>query len=797
MALSINSNIQSLNAQRQLVKSGDELSTAMERLSSGKRINSAADDAAGLAISNRMTSQVNGLNRAVSNANDGVSMIQTAEGALDESTNILQRMRELSIQSANGIYGDGDRATLDAEVQQLVAELDRISESTSFNGVNLLDGGLNDVKLQIGAEANQTVSFSIGAMNADSLGLGSTSSDLSGAELTDGAGGITIGDGDIKINGQGLSSFTSTDNAENLQTLINDINTNIDGVTASGFNVVEAATAGTGALDADDVLRITLHSVDGGADTNYDITAGTAGISNLDELAAAINTTTGGAVEASVSDDGKLVLSNTTGGAITTALDGNGAGTFTAADTNTTTILGINDGGTGDTQLGSLSLTSDDGSAITITKGANGTDAQLAALGFRETAAAGEVLGGALAASAQDDALAAGDLTINGTAVGAVTSSSGVMGKIDAINAISDTTGVTASLVSEQAFEVKTGTAATSVEIVTTTTAQAAASGEDITLNGVSVAIASTDTYDDIALTINGNTSSHGVSAFVDTDGQLHMFSTANITLGDTGGTGGVDAFGATAGAVGSVVASAPASGSISINNVEVTITDADDIDQVVTDLNAVQGNTGVHASVDENGELELSSTSGINIQLGTSGDSMAVAYAIGMDALVVDTAGTANVIDETVTINPRIKLDSASDQPISIEVKDTATTTATGLTNMNTDLSSTVTGTSLSSISVATQAGANDAIGSIDQALETINETRSQLGAVSNRLDFTVSNLMNVSENTAAARSRIVDADFAAETAQLSRAQVMQQAASAMLAQANSAPQQVLSLLR
>ena len=123
MPLVINTNVSSLNAQRQLVNSGNELSTAMERLSSGKRINTAADDAAGLAISNRMTSQIRGLNQAVRNANDGISLIQTAEGALDETTNILQRMRELSIQSANGIYDDSNRATLDAEVQQLIAEL--------------------------------------------------------------------------------------------------------------------------------------------------------------------------------------------------------------------------------------------------------------------------------------------------------------------------------------------------------------------------------------------------------------------------------------------------------------------------------------------------------------------------------------------------------------------------------------------------------------------------------------------------------------------------------------------------
>ncbi|HSG63036.1 MAG TPA: flagellin, partial [Pseudomonadales bacterium] len=157
MPLVINTNVSSLNSQRQLVRSGNDMETAMERLSSGKRINSASDDAAGLAIANRMTSQIRGLNQAVRNANDGISMIQTAEGALDESTNILQRMRELSIQAANGIYTDADRSTLDAEVQQLKAELQRIADSTTFNGQKLLDGSLGTVELQVGNQANQTI----------------------------------------------------------------------------------------------------------------------------------------------------------------------------------------------------------------------------------------------------------------------------------------------------------------------------------------------------------------------------------------------------------------------------------------------------------------------------------------------------------------------------------------------------------------------------------------------------------------------------------------------------------------
>ena len=136
----VNTNVKSLVAQDSLMKSGRFLSTAMERLSTGKRINSAKDDAAGLSISNRMDAQIRGLTMAVKNANDGISLMQTAEGALDEVTNSLQRMRELAVQAVNGTNNAQDRAALDAEVQQLKSEIDRTAKTTQFNSINLLDG---------------------------------------------------------------------------------------------------------------------------------------------------------------------------------------------------------------------------------------------------------------------------------------------------------------------------------------------------------------------------------------------------------------------------------------------------------------------------------------------------------------------------------------------------------------------------------------------------------------------------------------------------------------------------------
>ncbi|HAQ86657.1 MAG TPA: flagellin [Pseudomonas sp.] len=169
MALTVNTNIASLNTQRNLSNSSNALSTSMQRLSTGSRINSAKDDAAGLQIANRLTSQINGLGVAVRNANDGISLAQTAEGALQQSTNILQRMRDLALQSANGSNNDDDRSSIQKEVSQLKDELDRISDTTTFGGRKLLDGTFGTQQFQVGANANEVISVSVGKMNTASL----------------------------------------------------------------------------------------------------------------------------------------------------------------------------------------------------------------------------------------------------------------------------------------------------------------------------------------------------------------------------------------------------------------------------------------------------------------------------------------------------------------------------------------------------------------------------------------------------------------------------------------------------
>jgi flagellin len=193
MALTVNTNVASLNTQRNLNRASDLLSVSMQRLSTGSRINCAKDDAAGLQISNRLTSQINGLNVAVRNANDGISIAQVAEGALQQSTEILQRMRELSLQAINGSNSDDDRASLQLEVAELKTELTRIADTTSFGAggskLMLLDGSAfsGDVAFQVGADAGETINITMGSAAFDTNGLGVSGVDISSVSGASGA----------------------------------------------------------------------------------------------------------------------------------------------------------------------------------------------------------------------------------------------------------------------------------------------------------------------------------------------------------------------------------------------------------------------------------------------------------------------------------------------------------------------------------------------------------------------------------------------------------------------------------
>jgi flagellin len=308
MGNAIQTNVASLNARRSLAKTNNSLSTSLQRLSSGMRINSAKDDAAGLQISDRLTSQINGLNQSVRNANDGIAMAQTAEGALQESTNILQRIRDLSVQSSNGTNSASDRQALQQEVGQLVAEMNRISDTTAFGGRTLLDGSFGSAAFQVGASANQTIGLSLSNAGADSLGQSRL--DMGGTGLGEvvaagaAVGANTNAGGALTINGSlGTKTITiaAAASAADTADAIND-DAASTGVTADARTVVElSAFTATG--------NTYSFGITGSNSTAETIVANvTDGANDLSALADAINEVSGKTGITATAEDGKLTL---------------------------------------------------------------------------------------------------------------------------------------------------------------------------------------------------------------------------------------------------------------------------------------------------------------------------------------------------------------------------------------------------------------------------------------------------------------------------------------------------------
>jgi flagellin len=324
----INSNIASLNAQRNLNASQSALATSLQRLSSGLRINSAKDDAAGMAIADRMTSQIRGLNQAARNANDGISLAQTAEGALSEVSNNLQRIRELAIQSANSTNTSSDRASLDAEAQQLIAEITRVATQTSFNGLNLLDGSFTSQSFQVGANANQTISVSSIA-DARATGLGSN---------------ILLAAGTV----MGTTKAAAAD--------------------LTGGNTI-AVEAG-----------LTVTTVNGGTSATFGYAAG----ADAKAIAAAINTNAASVGVTATASNSATLSGVSAAGTVSFTLGGTASAAISAAitdPTDLTALVGAINGAAGVTGVtatftsatakNSITLTSNDGSDISILNYAN------------------------------------------------------------------------------------------------------------------------------------------------------------------------------------------------------------------------------------------------------------------------------------------------------------------------------------------------------------------------------------------------------------------------------------------
>ena len=277
MAQVINTNVASLNAQRNLNTSQSSLATSLQRLSSGLRINSAKDDAAGLAISERMTAQVRGLNQASRNANDAISLAQTAEGAYQEISNNLQRIRELSVQSANATNNTTDRAALQAEVGQLKSEIDRVANQTSFNGTKLIDGSNATFKFQVGANANETIDIT-GLQDANIAALSSVTSasaqSSAATAITDLTDVAALAAGTLTINGTDISSLIgpASTATQRIGQVVDAINN-----TSAQTKVNASFDASTGKINLTSDAAITVGGTDDGTKTGFDGATGVSG----------------------------------------------------------------------------------------------------------------------------------------------------------------------------------------------------------------------------------------------------------------------------------------------------------------------------------------------------------------------------------------------------------------------------------------------------------------------------------------------------------------------------------------
>ncbi|MCE1241904.1 flagellin [Oryzomicrobium sp.] len=383
----INTNIPSLNAQRNLNSTQNSLSTSLQRLSSGLRINSAKDDAAGLAISQRMTAQINGLDQAQRNANDGISLSQTAEGALQSSGDILQRIRALAVQSANASNSASDRQALNAEVGQLSQELDRIAQTTQFNGQNLLDGSFTSATFQVGANAGQTITMTSSNFRTSAYGNYRIGAEV--AQIANGPGDLTTGStagtnkstasasavyvantaptsaivaDKLTVNGSAGSSVVTINAGDSAKTVAANINkaSGTTGVTASAKTEFDVT------FTANQSYALDLYSNNGATPVTVSFTVGT---NNADGLSAAVNAfndvsaKTG--ITARVNDSGDgITLLNASGENVGIGNTAASGGTVTAAGVGITA-------GNATSVNGQLTIDSGKSFGIATTNGAN------------------------------------------------------------------------------------------------------------------------------------------------------------------------------------------------------------------------------------------------------------------------------------------------------------------------------------------------------------------------------------------------------------------------------------------
>lgn len=438
----INTNISSITAQRMLDQSQGGVNTALQRLSSGLRINSAKDDAAGLAISERMASQINGLNQAVRNANDAISLTQTAEGALAETTNLLQRVRELAVQSSNATNSSTDRDALMSEVTQLVAEIDRIATTTEFNGMKLLNGTFSTKNFQVGANANQTVGVTIASAKKTDLGginnidpspaafesamISTAANTNAGSAIAAQTLGFTVGGGATQNVSIALDSSA--------QTIASQVAANVDGIDATAATKIQLS-AGTQLGSATDKFDLLVDGV-----ALNDIVVGADNDTKMTNIASAIQANAS-LSHLTVVDSGETIeISNTTGADISFGLVA-----ATETDNATASDVDINidvfeADGAASTNVQNLDgTTANAGESVTVTGAVQFTTTKAAGTAFTFTSdvAIGQAAGGLGTATTSATAVASTDSvsTIDiATATGAQTAISIIDSALSTVN---------------------------------------------------------------------------------------------------------------------------------------------------------------------------------------------------------------------------------------------------------------------------------------------------------------------------------------------------------------------------
>jgi len=746
----INTNIASINAQRNLNESQRENQTALQRLSSGLRINSARDDAAGLAISTRFDAQIEGTQQATRNAADGISLAQTAEGALDTVIDSLLRIRELALQSANGTNDSTDREALNLEVQQLISEIQRVAEDTTFNGQPLLDGSFEGTTFQIGPNNGDTIDISIGQMTTDVLGAGATAG-ISAFGTTSTAASLgpnALSTGDLIINGVTIGTSSGAD----------DTSSAFD---KSGSAIAKVAAINERSEDTGVVAEVLVNELQGvavsAAAGTYPSDTGTFQINgveisiatdatldnnvNRETVVAAINAVSGlTGVEALntnndatgirlTAEDGRNITINMSdqGGSPT------GAGGLSAADLG----LGSNAVGSANfTSAGGFVLSSianepiviDGDNDLTANAGLNRGSYESNIAGVTSLPSTSPLTGGT--ASAPASTLASGDLVINGITIPASTTQ-------DDIYSFSGATGTSASGVD-------------SSWVSASAIAKAAAINEASEQTGVDARA-----LENISVGFNQDLPT---------------------------GTGDI------------------ANGTITINGVEVTLSTLDtsasaapsqasNAEQnrltAVNAINSIAGQTGVVAIDTGSAEegIRLTAADGRNIVVELSDPLLRQATGINGHDTAAEPAVFVGAVELTAA-------------------KEFELRTTTGSIEANAGFrvgfyGGATNGQFLEDIDISTVEGALEALAAVDNAVNTVNFQRADLGAYMNRFESTIQNLQISNENLSASNSRIRDADYAAETAELSRTNILQQAGISVLSQANSQPEQVLSLLQ